>query len=135
MMSASIPFRSATVACSPAGECVSATRTRSRGPNSFDSNIRVLCCSHTHIQVRNHISAPAEPDAERNNRLSRAVPCRVVVPGTQAAMRISALRRGSVEVAHKSGLRSRSQARPNQRPMRQPLKTLKRLLRDRELYS
>jgi hypothetical protein len=66
----SVPDRQ-TLTCSPASECVSATRTRSCGPNSLDSNILVLC-SYTHIQARNHISAPvsaaAEPDAERNTR-------------------------------------------------------------------
>src|SRR5215469_7157585 len=66
----SVPDRQ-TLTCSPASECVSATRTRSCGPNSLDSNILVLC-SYTHIQARNHISGPvsaaAEPDAERNSR-------------------------------------------------------------------
>src|SRR6516225_10015127 len=71
IISVSIRTRPATLTCSPASECVSATRTRSCGPNSLDSNILVLC-SYTHIQARNHISAPvsapAEPDAERNSR-------------------------------------------------------------------
>jgi hypothetical protein len=47
IMSASIRFRLATRICSLASECVNVTRLRNRGPNSFDSNIRVLC-SHIH---------------------------------------------------------------------------------------
>src|SRR5215472_18176312 len=125
-------FRLATLTCSPASEYVSANRSRSRDPNSLDSNTRVRC-SHTHIQARNHIlapvSAPAEPDAERNSRSS------LVVPGRQVALCRSALRKQSVQVPHKPALRSRSQVPPNQRPIRQPLKTLKRLFRERELYS
>jgi hypothetical protein len=129
-------------------EIVSATRTRSRGPNSLDSNSRVQC-THTQIQPRNHISAPvsapAEPDAERNSRSSRVVLHRVVVPGRRAAPRRQqsveckpgrwVVRRTPVQAPHKLGLRIRTQAPPNQQPMRQPLKTLKRLLLERELYS
>ena len=108
------------IASFSSGGWVSATRTRSRGPNSFDSNTRVLC-SHTHIRARNHISAPAEPDAVRNNQSSRAVLCRLVVPGRQAALHRQSVeckpgrhrwvaRRRPVQAPHKLGLRSRSQA-------------------------
>lgn len=120
----------------------------SRVAEANDSNSRVQC-THTQIQPRNHISArvsaPAEPDAERNSRSSRAVLHRVVVPGRRAAPRRQqsveckpgrwVVRRTPVQAPHKLGLRIRTQAPPNQQPMRQPLKTLKRLLLERELYS
>ena len=88
------------IASFSSGGWVSATRTRSRGPNSFDSNTRVLC-SHTHIRARNL--------------------CRLVVPGRQAALHRQSVeckpgrhrwvaRRRPVQAPHKLGLRSRSQA-------------------------